>query len=102
MATVRIMPGNCDFQGRIHVERTGKTRFKVKIETECEQVIRLAGLIHEISLRDALSPLTQSPLLEKAAASGLHISCPIPLGIIRAIEVEAELALPTDVGIHFD
>ena len=102
MATVRIMPGNCNFQSRIHVDQIGKTRFKVKIETECEQVSRLAGLIHEILLRDVLSPLTQSPLLEKAAASGLHVSCPIPLGIIKAIEVEAELALPTDVGIYFE
>ena len=63
---------------------------------------RLAGLIDEMDLRDALSPLTQSPLLQKATVSGLHVSCPIPLGIIKAIEVEADLAVPTDVGIHFE
>jgi len=102
MVTVRITPGNCDFQSRIHVDRIGKTRFKVRIETECEQVSRLAGLLDEMELRDALSPLTQSSLLEKAVASGLHVSCPIPLGIIKAIEVEAGLALPADVGIHFE
>jgi hypothetical protein len=41
-------------------------------------------------------------LLEKAAESGLHVSCPIPVSILKAIEVEAELALPTDVIIHFE
>jgi hypothetical protein len=102
MATVRITPGNCNFQSRIRVHRITNTRFKVEVETECEQVIRLAGLIQEIALRDALSPITQSPLLEKAAASGLHVSCPIPLGVIKGIEVEAGLALPTDVSIHFE
>ena len=102
MVRVRITPGNCGFQSRIHVERMENTRFKVGIETECPQVLGLAGLIPEITLRDALSPVTASPLMEKAAASGLHVSCPIPLGIVKAIEVEAELALPTDVGIHFE
>ena len=43
-----------------------------------------------------------SAQLPQSAASGLHVSCPIPLGIIKAIEVEAGLALPTDVGIHFE
>ena len=102
MATVRITPGNCGFQSRIRVDKTTGARFKVGIETECEQVTRLAGMIREMPLRDALSPVTHSPLLEKAAASHLHVSCPIPLGIIKAIEVEAGLALPTDVGIHFE
>jgi len=102
MATVRITPGNCNFQSRIHVEGITRTRFKVRIETECEQVSRLAGLLDELELREALSPLTQSPLLGKAVASGLHVSCPIPLGIMKAIEVEADLAVPTDVGIHFE
>ena len=102
MVTVRITPGNCNFQSRIHVDRITKTRFEVGIDTECEQVVRLAGLIHELALRDALAPLTESSLLERATESGLHVSCPIPLGIIKAIEVEAELALPTDVGIHFE
>jgi hypothetical protein len=102
MATVRITPGNCNFQSRIRVDRITNTRFKVEIETECQQVTRLAGLIHEMSLRDALSPVTHSPLLERAVASGLHVSCPIPLGIIKAIEVEAGLALPADVGIYFE
>lgn len=102
MVTVRITPGNCNFQSRLHVDRITKTRFKVRIETECEQVSGLAGLIRKLTLRDALSPLTQSPLLEKAVASGMHVSCPIPLGIIKAVEVEAGVALPTDVCIHFE
>jgi len=102
MVKVRITPGNCNFRSRIRVDRITKTRFEVGIETECPQVIGLAELIPEMTLRDALSRVTDSPLLEKAAACGLHISCPIPLGIVKAIEVEAGLALPTDVSIHFE
>jgi hypothetical protein len=102
MATVRIIPGNCNFQTRVHVDRITRTRFNVRIETGCEQVVLLAGRIHELPLRDVLCPLTRSPLLEKATESGLHVSCPIPVGILKAIEVEAELAVPTDVIIDFE
>jgi hypothetical protein len=28
-----------------------------------------------------------------------HAACPVPVGIIKAMEVEAKLALPTDVTI---
>ena len=102
MATVRIIPGNCNFQTRVRVDRITRTRFNVRIETGCEKVVLLAGRIRELTLRDALCPPTQSPLLEKAAESGLHVSCPIPVAILKAIEVEAELALPAYVIIHFE
>lgn len=102
MVTVRIIPGNCNFQTRIHVNRITRTRFNVRVETVCEQVTLLAGLIHELTLSDVLCPPARSLLLEKATESELHASCPIPVGIVKAIEVEAELALPTDVVIHFE
>jgi hypothetical protein len=28
-----------------------------------------------------------------------HVACPVPVGIIKAVEIEAKLALPTDVVI---
>ena len=28
-----------------------------------------------------------------------HAACPVPVGIIKAVEVEAKLALPADVSI---
>ena len=28
-----------------------------------------------------------------------HAACPVPVGIIKAIEVEAKLAVPADVSI---
>ena len=28
-----------------------------------------------------------------------HAACPVPVGIIKAVEIEAGLALPTDVSI---
>ena len=34
-----------------------------------------------------------------AAKHRLHAACPVPVGILKAIEVEAGLALPADVSI---
>jgi hypothetical protein len=28
--------------------------------------------------------------------------CPVPIGILKAVEVELDLALPKDVVIHFE
>ena len=49
---------------------------------------------HEISFRG------QGPeTLRLGALYCTHAACPVPVGIIKAIEVEAGLALPTDAEI---
>ena len=48
----------------------------------------------EISFRGN-GPLT----LKLGAKHCAHAACPVPVGIVKAIEVEAGLALPADVTI---
>ncbi len=102
MATVRIAPGNCNFETRVSVAKIDKRSYKVEIESACEQVSRLGEGIRELTLRDVLCPPSLSPLLEKAGECRLHASCPVPVGILKAMEVEAGLALPMDVVIRFE
>jgi hypothetical protein len=40
-------------------------------------------------------------VFREAAKTLLHPACPVPVGIIKAIEMEAGLALPRDVEIRF-
>ncbi|MCC6955902.1 MAG: hypothetical protein IT316_03850 [Anaerolineales bacterium] len=37
--------------------------------------------------------------LEMGAQYCNHAACPVPVGIIKAVEVESNLALPADVSI---
>jgi hypothetical protein len=48
----------------------------------------------EISFRGE-GPLT----LRLAAKHCRHAACPVPIGIIKAVEIEAGLAVPADVTI---
>ena len=72
----------------------------VKIESECKAIQRLAAELKQVDpLREFIlkgeGPLT----LQLAAKYCKHAACPVPAGIIKAIEVEAGLALPADVTI---
>jgi hypothetical protein len=40
--------------------------------------------------------------LPKLSEHPLHLACPVPVGIIKAVEVEAGLALARDASIHFE
>jgi hypothetical protein len=39
------------------------------------------------------NPINKNPIYENAGKCNLHSSCPIPCGVIKAAEVELELAL---------
>jgi hypothetical protein len=73
----------------------------LSIESQCEKVQRLAA---ELTQVDALQEFTfrdPEPLaLQLARKYQLPPSCPVPAGIIKAVEVAAWLALPADAAIR--
>lgn len=99
MATARINAGICGFTTTVRTHSEGAA-MKVRIESECEHIKKLAEALtevdpyREITFRGA-GPLTYELAREHCA----HAACPIPVGILKAIEVEAGLALPKDVTI---
>jgi hypothetical protein len=77
------------------------SRCAVSIESDCEAIRSLAEDLtavdpwQEITFRDG-GPL----ILKKGAEHCYHPACPVPVGILKAIEVEAGLALPKDTVIR--
>lgn len=61
----------------------------------------MAQRLTELSLRDLFLPLSRNPVYQAVEKSGCHLSCPIPMAIIKAAEVALELALPKDACIRF-
>jgi len=99
MAKAEICPGICGFKATVHTRMNG-SECTVKIESECKAIQRLAAELTQVDpLREFIlrgeGPLT----LQLAAKYCNHAACPVPSGIIKAIEVEAGLALPADVTI---
>lgn len=102
MAKANIHAGVCGFTTTVHATATDDPRrVDLTIESECPAIRKLgAALPHvdpfqEISFRRGM-PKTHEAAVEHCS----HAACPVPSGIVKAIEVAAGLALPVDVSMH--
>lgn len=102
MVQVSIDPGICGFPTTVEIKKIGKRQFTVVLKTECEKLGQLASQIETLDLADAFKQAKDSRLYSAVADCQLHPACPMPIGIIKALEVEAGFALARDVEIHFD
>jgi hypothetical protein len=86
----------------VEVVKAGKRRVRIEITSECEKVTKMVGSSLELSQFDALKPPVYSEVYKCASEHHLCTSCPIPMAILKAIEVESGLALPRPVTVHLD
>jgi hypothetical protein len=72
----------------------------VVITSDCEAVQRLAQVLTQVDPLQEISFGRSAPqTIQLGMQHCPHAACPVPVGIIKAIEVEAKLALPADVTI---
>jgi len=99
MATACIEAGICGFTTTVRTRAEGATT-KVEIESDCEHIKKLAVALTEVDPFREITFRGEGPLTyEMARRHCAHAACPVPTGILKAIEVEAGLALPKDVTI---
>jgi hypothetical protein len=102
MTRVSVEAGICGFTSTIEVSKLSAKKVRVDITSDCEMVSKLGEQLRDVELRNALK-LPENPLLCKCAHRYIrHVACPVPIAILKAIEVEVGLALAKDVVIHFD
>jgi len=76
------------------------SRCLVHIESDCPSVQDLGQALIEVDPFQEISFRGQGPqTLHLGAQHCAHAACPVPVGIIKAIEVAAGLALPADAAI---
>jgi hypothetical protein len=98
---VVVEAGICGFTTTIEAKKAGKLEVSVEVESDCEAVAEMNGELQNLGWMEALGPPGKSAVWECACTHIKHPSCPVPMGILKAIEVELDLALPKDVVIHF-
>jgi len=99
MASAEIESGICGFCTTVRTKAEGRT-VRVELESTCGYVEKLAEQLTEVDPFREISYRGEGPVTLKLAAEHLvHPACPVPAGIIKAIEVEAGLALPKDASI---
>ena len=100
MTRVQVFAGICGFSTTIEATNDGHRRVSLTIESECEAVQRLAAKLTQVDCFREVTFSGAGPLtLRLASECLLHASCPVPVGIIKAVEVAGGLALPADVSI---
>jgi len=102
MTKVVINPGICGFITSVEVDKVAKRKVKVVITSPCEKVTKLGESLTEIDQWEILKKHVDCDIYKSASRRQLHVTCPVPLAILKAIEVEAGLALPRDVTIRFE
>jgi len=62
------------------------------------------SMLDDISLLDTRAAFTgylNNPVYRSAAMHLKHVACPVPMGILKALEVEMGLCVPKEVSIKF-
>lgn len=78
----------------------GSSQVLLSVESECKAIKRLGTELTRVDPFREFTYRGEGPrTFQLAAEYCSHAACPVPVGIIKAIEVEAGLALPADVTI---
>jgi hypothetical protein len=102
MTRVTVDPGICGFITAVEVEKIAEHKVKVTITSDCDQVKELGQQLTLVEPWEAIKQHFNCEIYEAASRCHLHVTCPVPVAILKAIEVEAGLALSRDAVIHFE
>ncbi len=107
VAKVEISAGVCGFQTTARVESSDEQMVVFHIESDCEKIDGLAGQLFNSGSLDAYEEISaqgQSRLLALARErlSGCCAACAVPIGLFKAMQVAAGLALPREVVIRLE
>lgn len=101
MTTVIVNSGACGFSVKIRVEKHKDGKMTLALDTKCEMVLKL---LEDIAILDRFAPLEgfqNNPVYKSAAKHLKHVACPVPSGILKALEAEAGLNVAKDAVISF-
>jgi hypothetical protein len=101
MTRVTINSGICGFTVTVTAEKVEGKRVRITLDTECEMVANMQEDVSQLDMRAAFTGHLQNPVYRSAAMHLKHAACPVPAGILKAVEVELGLCLPKDVVITF-
>jgi hypothetical protein len=99
MSKTEINSGVCGHLTTVEAMMEGKV-CKLTITSDCQAIQQLAQALPEVNPMMEISCKRATPqTLQMGLKHCYHAACPVPVGIIKAIEVAARLALPKDAVI---
>jgi hypothetical protein len=100
MTKAEIIAGACGYTTLVNATQNGNRSVHLNIESKCSAIQKMAAELSEVDPMQHLSSRRHvPPVLQAGLEFCTHAACPVPVGIIKALEVEAGLNLPVDVSI---
>ena len=103
-ATVEIEAGICGFRTTACVNSEDSQNVTFDIDTNCDKIARLAQAIEKKGPIDAyqeINPNGPAMIMTtvRETLTGCCAGCAVPVGLFKAMQVAAGLALPKDITI---
>lgn len=100
MAKVMVDAGICGFKAEIEATTEDMQNVKVNIKSDCKDLEKFSEMIKEVDAFHEIEPRDKAGKILNLWPEYLHCSaCPVPSGIIKAVEITAGLALPKNAEI---
>lgn len=103
MTKVRVNAGACGYTAVIKVQALDRKKIHINIITACSM---LQSLNEELGVIDwtkgVFDRFCDSVIYKTAHEKLKHTDCPVPMAIIKAIQVEIKGAVPKDVSLKFE
>jgi hypothetical protein len=104
-AQSEIDAGICGFRTTVRAHSDNDQHVAFDVETDCEKIQLLTGCLKAKGPLDAyqeINPRSSSILMESVRATlpGCCAGCAVPVGLFKAMQVAAGLALPKDIYIQ--
>jgi len=101
MAITTIHAGVCNFITTVQVESEDLQMARIQINTQCPNLKPLESQILEVDgFVECFGKVGEGAVFEWCRKFCKHSACPVPTGIVKAVEVACELALPKTVTIE--
>jgi hypothetical protein len=101
MTTVEVDAGVCGLKTRLRATPAEDGMVVVEGKSSCPRVQEYLAQLKMVEIASALGRCCLEKVFEPAARVGLHPACLVPVGVIKAAEVAAGLALPREASIRF-
>jgi hypothetical protein len=107
MVKVNVDAGVCGFKAAAVVRSEDRQHVTFEIECDCAKVRAMAAALKrkgEIDAYQEISPKAESVVLAAGAAAmkGACAACAVPVGLFKAMQVAAGLALAQDNAIRME
>ena len=102
MTRAVIDPGICGIRTVVEVDKITQRKVRIRITSDCQKVKELGESLGELDTFETFKQHKDCAVYKGASSCSLHVSCPVPMAILKTIEIAAGFALPRDVVVRFE